>query len=123
MSTIHPEDSYGEPTAYRLSDFVRATGVALLVGAVVFISIVSFLTLNGVSSSQRNHYQTVKQINANTIQTKRIADGLAKGNAAVSKILVEAGTAVVALESAQMKILGDEYAVCLAVHAQGCQAP
>lgn len=104
-----------EPGSHR-GDAWKAIGVGMLVAAVVFIGVVGFLTLLGVSSAQQNHFQTVKSIDS-------IATNLAKGNKGVSEIFTAAGMAVIALEQSQARIEHNEYAACIAVKAPSCIPP
>lgn len=119
--TTPPEP--GSETPYQRADFIKGAGVALLAAAVVFIAVVGLFTLFGVSNNQHAQTVTLNATNANTVATKRIADGLAKGDATVARILIEAGQAVIALEASQKRLEANEYAVCVAVHASGCVSP
>lgn len=79
----------------------------------VFVAIVSLLTLNHVNTLISRHSQTLTQIDAAITATHNLAKLQASGNTTVGKILKEAGDVVVVLE-------GDMAAVCEAVHAS-CQ--
>lgn len=111
-------------------DRIKAVGFALAAAVLVFIGTIGFITLLNTSSTlgvvnttlkavrhgQVLHVGTINAINANTRQTKRIADGLASGNKNVSKIFGEAYLTSQALLTAIDRVESQNSAICAAVH-------
>lgn len=90
-------------------DFFRALGAALVAGALMFIAVVGFITLLNTSSTLNETSATLTEVRHGQIQTKRIADNLAKAYGVVGK--------------AAARIEGNEAAICTALHITCPTAP
>jgi hypothetical protein len=120
IAITHPEPI--ESQSLR-AEVWKGIGFGLLAAVVVFTAVIGLLTLFKVSDAQNNHFQTVQKIESVAHNTNAIAKKLSKGDTTVGAILKDAGKAVTSLNASQGRIEANEYAVCMAVHAVGCQAP